>query len=165
MRDDGFETTVSGLLRKRAALVSEIEGQRLAIDASLAALATMDSAIRVFRPDIEHSDLPERPAPVASAAFRGEVQRFLLGTLRSADKAMTTTELARTIMDARKLNHADRTLAKLIRARTGHSLSNLRRAGFVVSRKFGSGSELEWKLTERGETGDVVGGWRNGSGR
>ncbi len=164
MQDDGFANTVSGLLRKRGELVSEIEGQRLAMEANLASLAAMDSAIRVFRPDIEQEDLPERPAPAASAAFRGEVQRFLLSTLREAGKALTTTDLSRIIMQARKLNHADRTLAKLIRTRTGHSLSNLRKAGFVESRRYGSGAELEWRVSGRGEAGEVVGGWRNGSG-
>lgn len=161
---DGYEITVSGLLRKRADLVSEIEGQRLAMEQNLASLAAMDSAIRVFRPDIEQADLPERPAPAASAAFRGEVQRFLLGALREAGKALTTTELATIIMRARKLNHADRTLGKLIRTRAGHSLSNLRRSGFVESRKYGSGAELEWRVSGHGDAGEAVGGWRNGSG-
>jgi hypothetical protein len=158
--EDGFENTVSGLLRKRAALVGEVEALRMAMDAALSALATMDSAIRVFRPEIDQGDLPERPAPVASAAFRGEVQRFLLEALRKAGKPITTTELAAIVMDARRLNPADRTLAKLIRARTGHSLSGLRRKGFAESRKFGAGAELEWWLT--GRTGEA-GGWRNGS--
>ena len=102
--------------------------------------------------------------PPQSAAFRGEVQRFLLAALRQAGKPLTTTELSRIVMDSRKLNRADRVLAKLIRTRTGHSMSGLRKKGFAESRKYGSGSELEWRLTGRGEAGEPESGWRNGSG-
>ena len=150
-------------MRKRAELVSEIEGFRSRMNVLLVALDHVDAAIRVFKPDVDVGDLPERPVPPANAAFRGEVQHFLLTILRRSGEPMTTTELGLEIMSARELDRGDRVLGKLIRARTGQSLANLRRKGFVESLKFGTGAELEWRLTARGQGGDVVGGWRNGT--
>ena len=74
----------------------------------------IDATIRVFKPDIGLEDMPERPVPPPNAAFRGEVQRFLLDTLRRADSALTTHDLARKVMEARQLNTADRILFALI---------------------------------------------------
>jgi hypothetical protein len=125
----------------------------------LGALDHIDATIRVFKPDIDLMDLPERPAPPPNAAFRGEVQRFLLHTLRTAGAPMTTLQLAEAVMASRGLNVADRVLAKLIGKRTGHSLARLRKQGFVTGERYSKGAELEWQLTGReGQTG-----WRNGS--
>lgn len=158
--DDGYTQALHGLLRKRGELTSEVAALRTQMDERLAALDAIDTATRVFKPDIGEDLLPERPAPPASAAFRGEVQRFLLHTLRTATGAMTTTELAHAVMVSRRLNTDDRVLAVLIRKRTEHSLGRLRKAGFLASNKFGPGAELEWQLTGRG--GEPK--WRNGSG-
>ena len=84
-------------------------------------------------------DLPSRPIPPPNAAFRGEVQRFLLYTLKGAAEPLTTHELARRVMEARRLNTADRVLFKLVSVRTGHSLSRLRRRGFIEAERFSKG--------------------------
>lgn len=149
-----------GLLRKRAELTSELAALRAETEQKLAALDAIDTAIRVFKPDIDAELMPERPAPPQSAAFRGEVQRFLLGTLRLATEPMTTTQLAYALMQSRRLNVDDRVLSVLIRKRTGHSLARLRKSGFVTSDKYGAGAELEWRVTGR----EGVPQWRNGSG-
>lgn len=159
--DDCYQLALSGLLRKRGELTSEVEALRAQLGDKLAALDHVDATIRVFKPDIDLVDLPERPAPPPNAAFRGEVQRFLLHTLRVTGEPLTTTQLAEAVMVSRRLNVSDRVLLKLIRARTGHSLGRLRKQGFVASERFSKGAELEWRLT--GRTGDA-GGWRNGSG-
>lgn len=160
----GYDLTVHGLLRKRGELTAEIETLRAQLETKLAALDHIDATIRVFKPDIGLEDMPERPAPPPNAAFRGEVQRFLLHTLRTAQKALTTHELAKIVMEQRRLNTADRMLFQLIAKRTGHSLGRLRKQGFIVSRKYGPGAELEWSLTGCGVSTEQAGGWRNGSG-
>lgn len=158
--EDGYTQALHGLLRKRAELTSELAALRATTEQTCAALDAIDTAIRVFRPDIDAELMPERPAPPQSAAFRGEVQRFLLSTLRVASGPMTTTALAYALMQSRRLNTDDRVLAVLIRKRTGHSLARLRKAGFVASGKYGAGAELEWAVTGR----EGVPTWRNGSG-
>lgn len=157
---DGYDLTISGLLRKRGELTSEVEALRAQLGVKLAALDSVDATIRVFKPDIDIADMPERPAPPPNAAFRGEVQRFLLHTLRVAGAPMTTSQLGEAIMQARRLNTSDRVLATLICKRTGHSLGRLRRQGFVTGERYGKGAEMEWRLT--GREGEPQ--WRNGSG-
>lgn len=160
---DGYELTLAGLLRKRGELTAEVETLRAQLGVKLTALDHIDATIRVFKPDIDIADMPERPAPPPNAAFRGEVQRFLLHTLRLASTPMTTTQLGEAVMRSRGLNTSDRVLAKLIGKRTGHSLGRLRRQGFVTGERYSKGAELEWRLTGRGESGEPCGGWRNGS--
>lgn len=159
--DNGYHLTVHGLVRRCGELHAEIEGMRDKLDAKMAELDQLTVAVRIFKPDIDPADLPERPAPPPSAAFRGEVQRFLLATLRAADGPRTTSQMTESIMGSRGLNPSDRVLWTLIRKRTGHSLSFLRKKGFVGSRRYSLGAELEWWSTAK--VGDATGDWRNGT--
>ena len=52
-------------------------------------------------------------------------------------------------MEAKDIDERDRVLATLIRKRVTDAFGRMRKAGIVEGRKFGSGSELEWRLTER----------------
>lgn len=161
---DGFELTVHGLLRKRAEMAGDVEAHREQLGMLLSGLDHLDAAIRIFNPAIDLEDMPERPVPPPNAAFRGEVQRFLLHTLRTSAVSMTTHDLARAVMEARRLNVADRVLFKLVSVRTGHALTKLRKRGYVLSEREGKGALLVWTLSARGASGEPVGGWRNGSG-
>jgi len=152
---------VHGLIDKRAELVGRIEALQAQLAQHMADLDSVERTIRIFEPDIDLQDAPVKPVPPPNAAFRGEVQRFLLDRIRKSDVALTTHDLARAIMEARGLNTADRALLKLISVRTGHSLAKLRRNGFVTSQKATAGGLLRWQLT--GKDGEPVGGWRNGS--
>lgn len=151
------------LIDKRAETVGKIEALQAQLGQLLANLDSLERTIRIFDPDIDLSDAPVKPVPPPNAAFRGEVQRFLLHTVRKSDVALTTHDLARAVMESRGLNTSDKALVKLISTRTGHSLSKLRKAGFVVSQKANAGGLLRWQLT--GKDGDPTGGWRNGSDR
>lgn len=132
-------------------MCGEVEGLRAQLSGKLDALNHIDATIRVFKPDIDLVDLPERLAPPANAAFRGEVQRFLLDTLRKAERPQTTFDTTEAVMRSRGLDPADRVLFQLIAKRTGHSLSKLRRQGQVTSYRVGKGALLEW----RNETGNT----------
>lgn len=158
------ELVLHGLLKRRAAMAGEIDALREHLGVLMAGLGHVDSTIRLFKPDIDLGDLPSRPIPPPNAAFRGEVQRFLLHTLRGAVEPMTTHDLARMIMEARRLNTADRVLFKLVSSRTGHSLSQLRRRGLIEGERFSKGALLCWRVSARGASGEVLGGWRNGEG-
>lgn len=152
---------MSGLIDKRAETVGKIEALQAQLAQLLSDLDSLDRTIRIFDPDIDLTDAPVKPVPPANAAFRGEVQRFLLDAMRKSDVALTTHDLARAIMEARGLNTSDKALLKLIGTRTGHSLSKLRRNGFAVSQKANAGGLLRWQLT--GKAGEPAGGWRNGA--
>lgn len=135
-----------GLLRKRAEVAGEIDALRTRAAMLVAGLDHIDATIRLFKPDIDLADLPIKPLPPPSAAFRGEVQRFLLDTLRNASTAMTTHELATAIMLNRGLALADRVLFKLISSRTGHSLAKMRDNGMVTSERMSKVALLRWQI-------------------
>lgn len=140
--------TVQGLIRKRAELAGEVEALNANITAHMAALNSIDASIRVFRPDIDLGDLPERVAVAPFTGFRGEIQRFLLDELRKANAPQSTFDLADKIMERRGLDATDKIVVSLIRKRTGYALAKLRKAGKAVSRARGKGAPLSWMLSE-----------------
>lgn len=156
-----MKIVVHGLIDKRAETVGKIEAMQAQLAQLMADLDSLDRTIRIFEPDFDLTDAPVKPVPPANAAFRGEVQRFLLDTIRKSDVALTTHDLARRVMEGRGLNTSDKALLKLISQRTGHSLAKLRRTGFLVAQKANAGGLLRWQLT--GKAGENVGGWRNGN--
>jgi hypothetical protein len=158
-----MKLVVHGLIDKRAETVGKIEAMRDQLAQAMADLDHLDRCIRIFAPDIDLEELPTKPVPPPNAAFRGEVGRFLLSTIRTSETALTTLDLARAIMEARGLNVADRALFRLVSRRTGHSLTSLRVKGLIRSEKANAGGLLRWSLTRQGEAGDPAGGWRNGS--
>ncbi|MBC7507047.1 MAG: hypothetical protein H7267_15225 [Sandarakinorhabdus sp.] len=155
---------VHGLIVRRASTVGEITAAQELLSRLMADLDHLDATIRIFQPDIDLEELPMKRVPPPNAAFRGEVQRFLLHTLRHASVPMTTLQLATAVMESRNLNVADKALHRKIAQRTGHSLGRLRRLGFVQSEKANAGGLLRWQTSRKGETGDPEGGWRNGHG-
>ena len=142
----GYDLTLSGLLRKRAEMSGQVRLQQTQLGALIADLNSIDAAIRVFRPDIELEDLPERLAPAPFAGFRGEIVRFLLDELRKANGPQSTFDLADKIMEKRGLDPSDRVVAGLIRKRTGYALAKLRKAGKATSRQTHRSAPLEWEI-------------------
>lgn len=159
-----MKLVVHGLIEQRAVTVGKIAAAQDHIAQMMADLDALDRSIRIFEPGIDLEELPMKRVPPPNAAFRGEIQRFLLHTLRNASTALATHQLATAIMDSRKLNVTDKALHRTISQRTGHSLGKLRSGGFVLSEKANAGGLLRWQLSRRGEVGEPQGGWRNGSG-
>lgn len=163
MQDDGFSQTRHGLIRKRAALVAEIEALQAKAAQRVADLHALEAVIRVFAPETDFEALPVNRLPPAYAAFRGEMARFFLTMLREHPGGMTTHDLALAIMRSRQMNVHDPQAVQLIRRRSGQAMHRLRKNGFVLSEKATAGGMLRWRISVRGERGDPVGGWRNGS--
>jgi hypothetical protein len=145
----GYDLTLSGLLRKRAEMAGEVEARQAQLGALIADLSHIDATIRIFRPDIDLADLPEKIAPAPFTGFRGEIQRFLMDELRKANHPLSTFDLAERIMQKRGLDPADRVIFKLIAKRTGYALAKLRKAGKAVSRSTHRAAPLEWELAGR----------------
>lgn len=144
-----YQQTVSGLLRKRGELAGRVETARREWETAGVALNAIDAAIRVFSPEIAPEDLPERkPAPPFTGGA-SEVQRFLLDLMRRSGEPIRTLQAAAAVMAERGIDPRDRVAATLIRKRCADALGRLRAAGHVTGRKYGSGSELEWRLAER----------------
>jgi hypothetical protein len=143
----GYDLTLSGLLRKRAEMAGQAEVLRAQLQGQLSALDHIDAVIRIFRPDIDLEDLPERPVQPALSGTRGDLQRFLIDQLRRSNRPLNTFELADAIMRERGLSVDDRVVLKLIRHRTGYSLAKLRNKGKVTSNRAHRSAPLEWTLT------------------
>ena len=143
----GYDLTLSGLLRKRAEMAGQVEALQAQLGALIADLSHVDATIRVFRPDIDLADLPEKLAPAPFTGFRGEIQRFLLDELRKANAPLSTFDLAERIMAKRGIDASDRVLRNLINRRTGYGLAKLRKAGKVRSHCEHRSAPLNWELT------------------
>jgi hypothetical protein len=159
-----MKLVLHGLIARRAETVGQIAAAQDLLARLMSDLGHLDATIRIFAPDIDLEELPMKKVPPPNAAFRGEVQRFLLHTLRQAPVPMTTLQLATAVMESRNLNVADKALHRTIAQRTGHSLGKLRTRGFVQSEKANAGGLLRWQASRKGELGDPEGGWRNGHG-
>lgn len=159
-----MKLVVHGLIARRAETVGQVAAAQELLARLMADLDHLDATIRIFEPNIDLEELPMKKVPPPNAAFRGEIQRFLLHTLRNASVPMTTLQLATAIMENRNLNVADKALHRKIAQRTGHSLGKLRRNGFVQSEKANAGGLLRWQTSRKGEVSDPEGGWRNGHG-
>ena len=143
---DGYDQTLSGLLRKRAELAAQLQSARDAWETLSVSLATIDGAIRVFNPNIADEALPEsKPAPPFTGGTT-QIQRFLLDVLRSSGEPIRTLDAAKLVMMDRKIDPRDRVASGLIKKRVGDAFSRMREAGHVTGAKYGSGSELEWRL-------------------
>ena len=146
---DTYELTVHGLIRKRADLAGQVEALHMTLASLMAQLNAIDTSIRVFRPAIDLGDLPEKIPPAPFTAFRGEFQRFLLDTLRGADRPLNTLELGEAVMELRALDASDRIVARLIARRTGYALAKLRRKGVVENRRIAGGNApMEWWIAQ-----------------
>lgn len=142
----GYDLTVQGLIRKRAEMAGQVQAKQAELGALIAGLQHIDAAIRIFKPEIKLEDLPEKVAPSAFTAFRGEFQRFLLDQLRRSNHPLSTFDLAERVMEQRGLDPKDKIALSLIRKRTGYALAKLRKQSKVTSRQTHRSAPLEWEL-------------------
>lgn len=146
----GYDLTVQGLIRKRAELAGQVEELHAKLGALMAALAHIDGALHVLKPDIALELLPEKLPPSPFSGFRGEIQRFLLDALRQADGPMSTFDLTRAVMAKRGMDPDDKVVFRMIARRTGYALAKLRRKGAVQSRRLGGNNGvMEWWHSNR----------------
>jgi len=96
-------------------------------------LDSLDATIRLFDPEIDLVEIKPKPLPARNQAFRGEVSRILLGTLRKAGKLLPTHEIALHVMASRSLNTADKPLLRIISKRVNAGLRHYRKQGLIRS--------------------------------
>jgi len=139
------EHTINGLVRKRAELAGLLEDYQAKARQLLIDLDNVDATIRMFAPDMELSEIKPKPLPPRHAAYKGEVARIVLGTLRNAKRACTTQELTMHVMAERGMNTADKRLVKTVTKRVSSSLRHHRNKGSIRSRE-GLGAGLVWEI-------------------
>lgn len=136
---------VTGLMTKRAELAGLLEHHQAKVRQLIIDLDAVDQALRIFKPDIELDDIKPKPLPPRHAAYKGEVSRIVLATLRDAKRACTTQELTMHVMAKRGMNTADRRLVKTVGKRVGACLRHHRTKGLIRSAA-GLGDRIAWEV-------------------
>ena len=139
------EHVMAGLTRKRAELAGRIEHEQTALRQLLIDLDNLDATLRLFVPDIELAEIRPKPFPPRHAAFRGEVSRIVLASLRQATGPLTSHDIAQHVMAERGLNTSDKRLVRLVGKRVG---AYLRHQGAKRLVRSGAGPEayLVWEI-------------------
>jgi hypothetical protein len=133
------------LVRKRAELAGRIEHCQLELRHLIAELDHVDATIRIFNPDVDIPAIRSKPVPPRHAAFKGEVTRVVLDTLREAEAPVTSREIALTLMEARGLNPDDRELSIIMVKRVCACLRAQRMKGLVRMAPL-AGSLQGWEI-------------------
>lgn len=139
------EHALSALLRKRAELTGQFEHHQAVARQLLIDIDSLDATIRLFAPDIDLTDVKPKPMPPRYAAYKGEVARIVLGTLREAKRPCSTQELTMHVMAERGMNTADKRLVKTVTKRVGACLRHHRARGLLRNVK-GLGQWLAWEI-------------------
>jgi len=137
---------ITALIAKRAELAGKVAHHQAVLRQTMIDLDAIDSALRIFNPDIELSEIKPKPMPPRHAAYKGEVARIVLGTLRDAKRACSTQELTMHVMAKRGMNTADKRLVKTVGKRVGACLRRHRTKGLLRSAG-GLDDRLAWEVT------------------
>jgi hypothetical protein len=141
------EHVLSGLLTKRAELAAKIETVQTELRQLSIDLDSLDATIRLFDPEIDLEAVKPKPLPARNPAFRGEIARVVLGTLRKAGKPLPTHEIALHVMASRSLNTADKPLLRVMGKRVGSALRYHRGKGLVRSLA-GPNRTILWEIAK-----------------
>ncbi len=136
---------VTALVAKRAELAGLIEHHQAKVRQLMIDLDAIDQSLRLFKPDIELDDIRPKPLPPRHAAYKGEVSRIVLATLRNAKRACTTQELTMHVMAERGMNTADKRLVKTVGKRVGACLRHHRGKGLIRSAA-GLRDRIAWEV-------------------
>ncbi|HXQ12158.1 MAG TPA: hypothetical protein VN805_14275 [Caulobacteraceae bacterium] len=135
--------TVSGLLDKRAELAGMLKFHKAEIRKITCDLDHLDAAIRLFDPNADTSRV--KRYPTKHRAHRGQMKRFVLGQLRTAQAPLTSAQIAAAWIADRRLK-ADEETHVLIRKRVGACLTALKGAGVIAPLAELMGEYKAWAL-------------------
>jgi hypothetical protein len=95
------ESGTASLIRKRFQIVSQIGEREIELQNLVLQLGHIDAALRILKPEIALTALPEKPAIIRNPRRRGEVSRPILATLHAATGPLTVKDIARAVLLAR----------------------------------------------------------------
>lgn len=125
---DGRErpNSVAGLLEKRGVISGQIEHYQGILKELIIDLDHVDHTIRLFAPDCDVAPARSKPFPPRHQAFKGELQRFVLGELRAATEPLTSLEIGIEMVKCRGLDPNNPRAVSLMRKRVGAACSSSR---------------------------------------
>jgi len=125
------ESGVASLLRKRFEIVSQIGEREIELQNLVLSLAYIDAALRILKPEIALTAMPERPVIIREASKRGEVSRPIIAAMHKATGPLTVKEITRAVMIA--MGKPALRIREDDRQRIRRSLATLKRRGAVRS--------------------------------
>lgn len=139
--------TVSALREKRGEIAGQIDALQDQLRQAMIDLEHVDATLVMFDPDIVLEQIKPKPLPPRAHAFKGQVSRGILETLRK-EGTMDGRALTIRLMAQRDLNPNDKALAKAMQKRIGSALRDLRNRGLVLSEKAEGDAKglLRWSI-------------------
>ena len=122
---------VTGLIEKRREIAGRIEDLQRQMREAVCDLDHIEAALRIVKPDLDLEAIMPRPVPPPHAAFKGEVSRILLDTLRRTTRPLSTRDLTLVLMRERGLKTDDAKLVRIMQQRVGSSLNHWKRRGYL----------------------------------
>lgn len=136
---------LAALLSKHAEIAEQIEHAQSELHKLRIALDNVEATIWLFDSTIDLKTVKAKRLPTHHQAYRGEVARIVLGTLRKAQEPIPAREIVAEVFAARGLSATDKALYRVITKRIGACLRKYRQKGFVTSSTGPRGAVL-WKL-------------------
>jgi hypothetical protein len=81
---------VTCLLETRREIAGRIEDLQRQMREAVCYLDYIEAALRIFKPDLDLEEIAPRVVPPPHAAFKGEVSRIVLDTLRRTTRPLTS---------------------------------------------------------------------------
>jgi hypothetical protein len=138
---------LTALLSKHAEIADQIERAQSELHKLMIALDNIEATIWLFDSTIDLKTVKAKRLPTHHQAYRGEVARIVLGTLRKAPRPIPAREIVAEVFAMRGLNAADKSLYRTITKRIGACLRKYRQKGLVVSAAGPRGTAL-WALKD-----------------
>jgi hypothetical protein len=140
--EDGYENTVLGLLRKRAALIAELEFHRDKAGVASNDISAVDRVLQTLGYDGTLDNA--QPRKKALNFIKHEVRRSILEEMRKSDRPLSSRELAVKLAAIEGVDAADRRVMRDLTSRVSRSICILLDRQ-VVSRGR-SGTQYVYKL-------------------
>lgn len=140
------EHVLSGLIRKRAELVGEIDHLTSVVQQKVIELDHLDATIRIFHPDIDLEAIRPKTVPPRHQASPGEMIRGVLTVLRESKEPLTSGDITLRLMHRRGLNTADKGLVRTVSKRVIACVRNARNKGLLRSIKEAGQPLLSWEI-------------------
>jgi hypothetical protein len=139
------QTTIAGLVAKRAELAGEIDSAEATLSQLRADLLHIDAAIRILDPSYKTDAIrPKKKRKGADWFGNGELLRLILETLRKAGEPLTSKEVALAVMERKGFDTTDETTVRLVEKRVFAGLH--RRQGKLVQRVEYGPRSVGWRV-------------------
>jgi hypothetical protein len=134
----GHELTIRGLTEKRADLIAELHRRQVDVSDLLKKQRHLDETIEMLGVDADGRK-------TIRETFRGENAQAVMTVLRTAQRSLMASEIARQVLILRQIDPDNERLLWLMTVRVREILGQQKIKGTVVSHE-SIGPLLEWRL-------------------